>query len=211
MDERTVLKGRIVEENNGKIEDNVNNVVSDENADNICVCTRIDIERKQYARVTNKCIQYKNLAVVISSFCLLFTAYLSLQNLQSSINVAEGLGTTGLTVVYVSVIICNAFLPTLLISKIEMKWSSVISMFGYLAYISAAFRATWVSIISSSVLLGVGTACLWTAEMAFITELAQRYSGITDSKFSDNLDRFFQHIFCSISIRLIKLGEEISK
>ena len=114
--------------------------------------------------------------------------YLSLQNLQSSINVADGLGTTELMIVYVSV--TSAFLPTLLISKLGIKWSRVISMFGYLAYISAAVRATWVSIISTSVLLGVGTACLWTAEMAFITELARRYSSITDSKYSDNLDRF---------------------
>ena len=58
----TVLKSRIIEEDNGNIENNATNAVLDKNTDKICVCTSKDIERKQYARVTNTCILYKNLA-----------------------------------------------------------------------------------------------------------------------------------------------------
>ena len=141
MDETTVFQSHIHKEEKENIKEDDGNSVWHESAD-VCVSTCNDQERKHNLPITSKRIIYKNLAVVSASFCLLFTAYHSLQNLQSSINVADGVGTIGLTVAYVSVIISSAFLPPLLISKLGMKWTMAVSIFGYVAYISAAFHAT---------------------------------------------------------------------
>ena len=139
----------------------------------------------------NKIGIYKNLAVVTIAFLLLFAAYSSLENLQSSLNVAEGLGTTGLTVVYLSKLVSSLFLPPLLFSKLGLKWTIVISAFGYIAYIGASFRATWATIIPTSVLLGVGASNLWTGQMAFVSELSEQYSNTNNKEFSDVLSKFF--------------------
>ena len=138
---------------------------------------------------------YRNLAVVSLSFLLLFAAFRSLLNLQSSINIAEGLGTVGLTVIYVSVLTSSTFLPPLVLSKLGMKWTMVISMFSYLAYIAAAFRATWGTIIPTAFFLGVGAATLWTGQLAFVSELSRQYSNLTNSKLNDILSRFFGIFF----------------
>ena len=121
---------------------------------------------------------YKNLGLISIAFLLLFAGVNSLQNLQSSINVGEGLGPVGLTVIYVSVLISGVFLPPLLFSKFGTKWSMVASMFGFLAYTAAAFHATWATIIPSSVLLGVGMSVLWTGKLSYISELAHGENGI---------------------------------
>ena len=134
---------------------------------------------------------YKNLGIVSASFLLLFSAFHSLQNLQSSINVAEGLGNIGLTVLYVTFLVSCAFLPPLMLSKLGMKRAMVISMFGYISYIAAAFHATWWTVIPASVVVGVLASTLWTGQMSFVTELARFYSDVTGSKPIDNCSRFF--------------------
>ena len=162
----------------------------------------------------NKIGIYKNLAVVTIAFLLLFAAYSSLENLQISLNVAESLGTTGLTVVYLSKLVSSLFLPPLLFSKLGLKWTIVISAFGYIAYIAASFRATWATIIPTSVLLGVGASNLWTGQMAFVSELSEQYANKNNKEFRDVLSRFFSifytvfhtgwYIVYLISIRLKK-------
>ena len=195
VNETTAIKGTTDQADNVNIDNTDETAVLNDNT--VIACDNIpkDNGQKKTISDTGKWAIYKNLAVVSSSFLVLFTAYQSLQNLQSSINVTDGLGVIGLTVVYLSLIISSAFLPPLLIAKLGMKWTMVVSVFGYMAYISAAFRATWGSIIPTSVLLGIGAANLWTAKMAFVTELARRYSDLTESKLSNTLDRFFGIFF----------------
>jgi len=55
----------------------------------------------------------KNLIVLSSAFLLLFTAFQSLQNLQSSLNKEEGLGTVSLAVIYATGVLAGLFLPPL--------------------------------------------------------------------------------------------------
>ena len=140
---------------------------------------------------------YKNLFVVSISFLLIFAAFSSLQNIQSSINVADGLGVIGLTVAYGGKFVSGVFLPPLLISKLGIKWTMVVSVFGYLTYIhvAAAFHATIETIIPTSFLAGVGGANLWTGQMAFATELSERYSNVMKIQYSSASSRFFGIFF----------------
>ena len=140
---------------------------------------------------------YKNLLVVSISFLLIFAAFSSLQNIQSSINIADGLGVIGLTVAYGSKVVSSLFLPPFLMSKLGIKWTLVVSVFGYLAYIAAAFYATMETIIPTSLLLGFGGSNLWTGQMAFATELSQMYSNVRKIEYNSASSRFFG-IFFSI-------------
>ena len=68
-----------------------------------------------------KRIILKNVLIVGFSWICLFTAYSSIANLQSSLNSDGGLGTTSLSIIYVSLIISSIFLPTTMIKKLGVK------------------------------------------------------------------------------------------
>ena len=140
----------------------------------------------------SKLRHYKNLAILCLSFLLLFSAFLSLQNLQSSLNISEGLGTVGLTTIYVSLIVSSLFLPGFTLSKLGIKWAMVLSLVPYLGYIAASFYAVWATIIPTSILLGLGGANLWAGQMAYITQLSRGFPSTSHTK-----DRLFGIFFAT--------------
>jgi hypothetical protein len=88
----------------------------------------IELEFSSTAKLTplesNKKIKkivLKNVLVVGFSWICLFTAYSAIANLQSSLNTDGGLGTTSLSVIYVSLIFSSVFLPTTMIKKLGVK------------------------------------------------------------------------------------------
>ena len=82
-------------------DDDINRVFQqNEQVDNTAKLAFLEQESKPDDHIPNdnvlsKVAIYKNLAVLSVSFLLLFSAFLPLQNLQSSLNIAEGLGMTG--------------------------------------------------------------------------------------------------------------------
>ncbi len=59
----------------------------------------------------------RNVAIVSIAFLLNFTAFQSMQNLQSSLNRVEGLGTIGLSVIYGALIMSALFVPSFAIDR----------------------------------------------------------------------------------------------
>ena len=105
-----------------------------------------DDEEEKYTRW----FAYKNLLIIASSFCLLFTAYLSLQNLQSSIHTDPKIGFISLCVAYVFFMLGSLFLPPLVMKKVGYKYALMISILVYLAFTAAHFYARiWVMIIGA--------------------------------------------------------------
>lgn len=119
---------------------------------------------------------YRNLLIISVCFVLLFTAFSALSNIQSSLNSDQGLGTTSLSVIYAAMVISCMFVPTAFIRKVGCKWTMVISMFAYSAYIAANFYATWATLIPASILLGMGAAPLWSAKCTYLTDMGQTYA-----------------------------------
>lgn len=140
--------------------------------------------------VSSRCL-HKNLVVISVSCLLLFTAFQSLQSLQSSLNVAEGLGSIGVTTIYCTLIVSSIFLPAFCFSKLGLKWTMVVSMVTYLGYIAASFYAVWGTIIPSSILIGVGAANLWSGQMAYVTDLAKSYSSVGKIRGNIATDKYF--------------------
>ena len=96
----------------------------------------------------------KNLLIVSSAFLLLFTAFQSLSNLQSSLNKDEGLGLASLSVIYAALIVSCMFVPPLVINKLGCKWTIAASMVCYCTYTIANFYSSWYTLIPASLLLG---------------------------------------------------------
>ena len=96
----------------------------------------------------------KNIIIISFGFLFLFTAFQSLQNLQSSLNPNEGLGLASLSVIYASLILSCMFVPPYMIGRLGCKWALVLSMVGYVLYTVANYYARWWTLIPSSILLG---------------------------------------------------------
>ncbi|XP_078503025.1 protein unc-93 homolog A-like [Lissotriton helveticus] len=121
-------------------------------------------------------LHLKNILILGVGFLLLFTAYGGLQNLQSSLNPAKGMGVASLSVIYVSLIISSMFLPTVIIKKIGCKWTLVISMCCYITYTVANFYPQWYTLMPTSVILGFAGGPLWTSKCTYLTTSGIRYA-----------------------------------
>jgi len=104
--------------------------------------------RKEKFKIT------KNMLVVSSGFLFLFTAFQSLQNLQSSLNPDKGLGLASLSVIYAALILSCMFVPPVMVGRLGCKWTLVISMVGYVLYTAANYHARWWTLIPASILIG---------------------------------------------------------
>lgn len=116
------------------------------------------VENSEKIRMSKKMI-LKNLLVVSIAFLFLFTAFQSLQNLQSSLNKEEGLGTVSLSVIYVVGMIAGLFLPPLVINILGCKWTLVASIVCYTVFIAANLYAVWATMIPASIVIGMCGLC----------------------------------------------------
>lgn len=101
-----------------------------------------------------KFLVYKNLLVVGLAWVFFFTAYQSIANLQSSLNSDGGLGTASLSTIYVSLIFSCIFLPTVMIKKLDVKWTIIVSQFAYILYIASNVYPRYYTLIPAAVILG---------------------------------------------------------
>lgn len=107
-----------------------------------------------------KSIKRSFLFYVVGSF-LLYSAYGTLLNLQSSINVVDGLGTIALAVTYsCSVFFCLTFSP-LVIRRFGPKKSLWVSECAHLIYILTNFYPRFYTMLPAAILLGIGDCMFW--------------------------------------------------
>jgi pheromone shutdown protein TraB len=136
-----------------------------------------------------------NVVVISLSFTLLFTAYQSTANLQSSLNMEQGLGTASLSTVYATLILSCLFVPTYMISKLTVKWTISVSMLGYAAYIAAQFAASWYTLIPTAALVGISAAPLWSAKCTYLTHIGTVKAKAEDKSPVPQVTRLFGIFF----------------
>ena len=166
-----------------------------------------------------KCQVMKNVFLIGGSWILLFTAFQSVANLQSSLNSDGGLGTASLSTIYVALILSSILLPSTLIQKLGVKWTIVLSQCTYILYIAANMHPRYYTLIPAAVILGcmqtdfkylyflyfliilhffyikVGAAPLWSAKCVFLTDLGTYYSKFTNNSVEGVINRFFGIFF----------------
>lgn len=107
-------------------------------------------------------------SVIVSlSFTFVFTAYVSIQNLQSSLNQEEGLGVISLSCLYAFIIVSAILAPTV-IKFIGAKLAIIIPWVVHIIYTGTNFYPTFSTLIPSSVLMGIVSGFLWTSQSIYI-------------------------------------------
>ncbi|XP_053402243.1 protein unc-93 homolog A-like isoform X2 [Mercenaria mercenaria] len=104
----------------------------------------------------SKPIVYKNILVLSVASMLQFSAFNSFANLQSSLNKAEGLGTTGLALLYAVMMLTSLFITPITVERISTKWVMIWSMCTYIIYMATGFYPSWYTVTPASVIIGIG-------------------------------------------------------
>ncbi|WAR13508.1 UN93A-like protein [Mya arenaria] len=90
--------------------------------------------------------------------------------------VFEGMGTIGLSIVYCSQMVTSLFFASFTTSRFRYKVIIVVSMVSFLAFLLTGFYSTWGTIVPGSIIVGIGSAHIWPAQQAYITDLAKLYA-----------------------------------
>ena len=114
---------------------------------------------------------YNNLMGVGLSFLLVFSAFQGLQNLQSTINAADGLGLAILVIVYLFFTI-SGFVSPGLIRLLGTKYSLLGGFLCHLVYTAANYYPSWYTLVPASALLGFASGPIWAAANTHLVKVA---------------------------------------
>lgn len=132
---------------------------------------------------------YRNLALMSLSCTVVFTAYVSLQNLESSLNQQGGVGVVSLACVNGSLVLCCLLAPAV-VKRIRYKWGIALNFCAHGLFVASNFYPVFPLMIPASLALGFGGAIFWTSQGMFISSLAQIYSRETGDELSTIVSRF---------------------
>lgn len=121
----------------------------------------------------------KNLVVISSTFLMVFTAYDGLSMLQSTMNKEGNIGTISQAVVYAGFCISSLLLPKYVIKKLGCKITILIATILFIPYIAANFYPTFLTMMPSAFILGLGSALIWGAQCTYFNESALLYCTLT--------------------------------
>lgn len=133
--------------------------------------------------------EYRNVFVLSGAFTSVFTAYLAIQNLQSSLNQEQGLGLIALSCMY-ACIICSGILAPAIISVLGEKRILTLAFLCHVIYTGTNFYPTFATLIPSSVLLGLTAGPMWTSQSVYLADMAYSYAGRTNKDGHAVLSKF---------------------
>ena len=140
-------------------------------------------------QVLSKQRHWKNLLGLSVAFMLTFTAYGSLQNLQSTLNYKGGLGMASLGVIYGCLIVSCLFAPVL-IKTLGPKWTVAISLFCYSFYTAANFYPEFYTLIPTAAILGFSAGPLWAAQGTYLNTLAMNLADVSNQAQETVINQF---------------------
>ena len=117
-------------------------------------------------------------------FLLVFIAYKSLENIQSSLNFEDGLGTISISLLYASYFLSSLLIGAPVVYLIKPKWSIFIALFSHTLFIVANIWPMWVTMAPASIILGLAAGPYWIGQGTYLTVLSSRYSKATGEDLS---------------------------
>ena len=120
---------------------------------------------------------YRNVYGLSLSLFFLFSAFQSVQNLQSSVNARGGLGVISLSLLYTAFML-SGIVTTSIVKVLGTKYAVMGAMVCHLIYVLCNFRGTWYSLVPASLLIGFASGPLWAASSAHITQIAVKLAPV---------------------------------
>ena len=139
---------------------------------------------------------YKNLLGISFSFFIIFSVYLAILSLQSSINEENGLGLTAVCALYFSFFL-SCFYSAAVISIMGTKYTIVLAYIVMAIYTVCNFYPSWYTLVPGSIMLGLIYGPLWASQSVHITSIAHQYALQIGKKSQPIVFQFFGiYVFC---------------
>ncbi|XP_064618625.1 protein unc-93 homolog A-like [Lineus longissimus] len=138
----------------------------------------------------------KNIVVLGVAFMFVYTAFVSLQSLQSTMNAKEGLGVASLCSIYTATLLSCFFAPWI-IHKLKTKWTIILAFGLFTVYVIIHFYPKDFMLIPTSILLGFLMGPLWIAQSTYLTTTAYNYAKEMGTAY-DRVVGKFNAVFCSV-------------
>ncbi|XP_077999946.1 protein unc-93 homolog A-like [Glandiceps talaboti] len=151
---------------------------------------------------------WKNVCCLCLAFLLSFTAFQSIQNLESSISAEANVGTASLSTMYgVFILSCN-FAP-LVIDRLGTRRTMLLGLVGNVIYTAVHFHSHHYTLIPTSILLGAVAGPMWTAQCTHLIKCAAKYSEMTREKDYIVISQFTGYFYMTFGFTQI-LGNIVS-
>ncbi|CAM6105150.1 unnamed protein product [Calypogeia fissa] len=148
-------------------------VGSQQEQDDVPILTRSD------SRNGNWSPYLKDLHVLSLAFLFVFLAYSAVQNLESSINTDQGLGSASLGVLYLSLTL-SCLVASMVVMWLGSKNALILGLSGYWAFIVANIFPSWYTLIPAAIYLGFTASVIWVAEGTYLTLAAKKHAAACD-------------------------------
>ena len=150
-----------------------------------------EIEKKE----PTPAVYLKNLFILCFAYFSSFASYMSLRNLQSSLNSSGGLGMISLSCVYASLCF-GSIVSAVFVQRLRPKLSIIISFLGLMLYNIANYYPSFATLIPGSISAGFSMAITWTAQGTYLANNALASSKLSGKKLPEVLS-FYQGVFFS--------------
>ena len=114
---------------------------------------------------------YRNVYGLSIAFVVFYSAFIGLQNLQSSINSAQGLGLVTLSLVY-GMFILSGFITPGFLKLFGTKYSLLFGCICHLIYNLSNYYPSWYTLVPASILIGFATGPIWAAANSHVAQIA---------------------------------------
>ncbi|XP_047330266.1 UNC93-like protein 3 [Impatiens glandulifera] len=114
----------------------------------------------------------RDIHILSSAFLLIFLAYGAAQNLESTVNTGQDLGTISLGILYTSFAASSLF-ASLVVKGLGSKNALVLGTTGYWLFIAANLKPTWLTMVPASLYLGFTASVIWVAQGTYLTSSAR--------------------------------------
>merc|ERR1719510_1467114 len=94
-----------------------------------------------------------------------------------------------------TMVVSSLFVPTIMIKKLTVKWTMVVSIFGYSVYIGTQFYPEFYTLIPGAIVLGLGAAPMWSAKCTYLSQVGNIYGQLTDKPVEPIIVSFFGIFF----------------
>lgn len=159
----------------------------------------------------------RDVHILSFAFLFIFSAYGAAQNLESTVNTEEDLGTISLGILYTSFTLFTV-VASPVVRGLGSKGALVLGTSGYLLFIASNLKPSWYTMVPASLYLGFAAAIIWVGQGTYLTSTARSHAKdcqLHEGTVIGNFNGEFWGMFAShqvignlISLALLRDGKE---
>ncbi|XP_008788091.1 UNC93-like protein 3 [Phoenix dactylifera] len=117
----------------------------------------------------------RDVHILSFAFLFVFSAYGAAQNLESTVNTEEDLGTTSLGILYTSFTLFSV-VASPVVRGLGSKRALILGTSGYLLFIASNLKPSWYTMVPASLYLGFAASIIWVGQGTYLTSTARSHA-----------------------------------